>query len=69
MTLVISLIHLVLLVLVSSLDETTLEDPFGECPKSRSANVIGLKNQYFPYENSRYSIETDTVLLEDFAIV
>ena len=69
MTLVISLIHLILLVLVSCLDETTLEDPFGECPQPRSANVIGLKNQYLPYENSRYSIETDTVLFEEFAIV
>lgn len=69
MTLVISLVHLLLLVLVSCLEETTLEDPFGECPGPRTANVIGLKNHYFPYENSRYSLETDTVLYENFGIV
>ncbi len=69
MTLVISLIHLLLLVLASCLDETSIENPFGECPPFRAANVTGLKNQYFPYENSRYSLETGTVLFKEFAIV
>jgi len=69
MTLVISLIHLLLLVLVSCLDETSLEDPFGECPPPRAANAIGLKNQFFPYKNSRYSIQADTVLWEKFGLV
>ncbi len=69
MTLVVSLVHLLLLVLVSCLDETSIENPFGECPAPRSANAIGLKNQFFPYKNSSYSIETDTVLYKEFAIV
>lgn len=69
MTLVISFLHLVLLVMFSCLDQTTVEDPFGECPTPRAANAIGLKIQYFPYENSRYSLETDTVLFKKFGIV
>lgn len=69
MTLVISLIHLLLLVLASCLDETSIENPFGECPAPRDANALGIKTQFLPFENSRYSIETDTVLLKEFAIV
>lgn len=69
MTLVISLIHLLFLVLVSCLDETSIENPFGECPASRAANATGIKTQFFPYKNSRYSIETDTVLMSEFAVV
>ena len=69
MTLIVSGAHLLLLVLVSCLDEATIQDPFGECPPPRSANAIGMKNQFFPYENSRYSLETDTVLYEKFGIV
>jgi hypothetical protein len=69
MTLVISLIHLLLLILVSCLDEATIQDPFGECPPPRPANAIGLKIQFFPYENLRYSLETDTVLYVKFGIV
>ncbi len=57
MTLVISLLHLLVLVLVSCLDETSIEDPFGECATQRAANTIGLKIQYFPYEKARYSIK------------
>lgn len=69
MTLVISLIHLLLLVLASCLEETSIENPFGECPAPRDANALGIKTQFLPYENSRYSIETDTVLFKEFAIV
>ena len=69
MTLVISLIHLLLLVLASCLDETSIENPFGECPVPQQANALDIKTHYFPYENLRYSIETDTVLYEKFGIV
>ncbi len=61
--------YLFLMVIASCMDETSVENPFGACPAPRAANAIGLKNQYFPYENSRYSIETDTVMFEEFAIV
>lgn len=69
MTAVISAIHLLVLVLASCMDETSIENPFGQCPAARDANATGVKAQFFPYKNSRYSIESDTVPSSEFAIV
>lgn len=69
MTLAISAVHLFLLVMASCMDETSIENPFGECPSPGNANAKEIKTQFLPYKNSRYSIETDTVLRSEFAVV
>lgn len=69
LTAVLSGIHLLILILASCMDETSIENPFGQCPAARDANATEVKAQYFPYKNSRYSVESDTIPSREFAIV
>lgn len=69
LTAAISAVYLLVLILASCMDETSIEDSFGVCSDAREANAVDIKAQFFPYKNSRYSIESDTVLISEFAMV
>ncbi len=58
-----------LLVLVTTACETdpSLQNPFGDCGPVAKADAIDISVFFSPYENDSYSIESDTVYVDDFA--